>query len=288
MKKAGLILSLSMILILLQASVCFAGTLKIDKTYPKDGTGGYQPLNMCVTLYFNQDVALEKNQSANNKCFKIVDEKGKAQDITVLYHPEETGKVMVLLKNPLKENSSYKFTVAKGFQSSEGELLPATHVVDFKTRDTSNDTKVYMVLTLIMFGGMMFFTMKSAKKQAEKEEVAKKGSEKVNPYKVAKETGKPVEEIVEKDQRRKAKEQQKRQKDSSRRAGGASKDQDTGKIDDGNYRVKGKKPISAGGSTYITGRKAKAQAEAAKKAAARAAGTTNPKGRGSKKGGKKR
>lgn len=52
---------------------------------------------------------------------------------------------------------------------------------------------------------MIFFTSRSAKKAAEKEQEKKGKPETVNPYKEAKRTGKSVEEIVEKDQKRKAK-----------------------------------------------------------------------------------
>ena len=58
----------------------------------------------------------------------------------------------------------------------------------------------------VMIVGMVFFTSRSAKKEAEKQRQESKKSETVNPYKEAKKTGKSVEEIVRKDAARKAKE----------------------------------------------------------------------------------
>ena len=52
---------------------------------------------------------------------------------------------------------------------------------------------------------MVFFTVRSTKKAQEKENEEKKKTEGVNPYKEAKRTGKSVEEIVAKDNRKKKK-----------------------------------------------------------------------------------
>jgi hypothetical protein len=52
---------------------------------------------------------------------------------------------------------------------------------------------------------MIFFSMRSAKKAMEKENDQKQKKDTVNPYKEAKRTGKSVEEIVEKDKKKKAK-----------------------------------------------------------------------------------
>ncbi len=286
MRKIGQILSLAVMLVIMQASLCFGGTgLIIEDTYPKDGSGGFQPANMGVTLYFNQDVASETNRAENDKLFKIVDQEGVAQPFMVLYHPEEEGKVMVLLKETLKVNSDYKFTISPGFTATSGDVLEKEMVISFKTRDTSNDTTVYMILTAIMFAGIMIFSMRSAKKEAEKQAAAKKGPEKVNPYKVSKETGKPVHEVVEKDKKRKEKEQEKKAREEAKKQSRASNThKNTAENSNGNYRVKAASPASRVGSTYVAAKKAKAEAQRAK---SRAAGTTNPKGGSGKRNAKR-
>ena len=60
-------------------------------------------------------------------------------------------------------------------------------------------------MMIVMIVGMIFFSMRSAKKAMEKENDQKQKKDTVNPYKEAKRTGKSVEEIVEKDKKKKAK-----------------------------------------------------------------------------------
>ena len=96
--------------------------------------------------------------------------------------------------------------------------------------------------------GMIFYTTRATKKAMEKENQAKGKSETVNPYKEAKRTGKSVEEIVAKDQQRKAKEAAAREKQRAREAEiEATLEEEPVSS---NKRVSGPKPISAAGSTY--------------------------------------
>ncbi|MEG1584536.1 MAG: hypothetical protein RR361_05750, partial [Anaerovorax sp.] len=105
----------------------------------------------------------------------------------------------------------------------------------------------------------------------------------------AKETGKPVEEVMA----QLAKEKAKAEAKAKRRSGGNGSneeddDEDEEVVVSNNKRVKGPRPISAGGSTYVTGRKAaaeKAKLEAERKALAK---NTNPKNATGKKKNKKK
>ena len=105
-----------------------------------------------------------------------------------------------------------------------------------------------------------------AKKQAE---AMREKESKVNPYKEAKKTGKSVEAIVEQDQKDKAKAAAKAAKKAAKEA----EEEYNFDFDDfdfeeeGVYKVKAPRPIAAGGSTYITGRKAEAEKRAAELAA---------------------
>jgi hypothetical protein len=131
-----------------------------------------------------------------------------------------------------------------------------------------------MVLMVAAMIGMTFISnRRKAKAQAEAANVKA-----VNPYKLAKEKNITVDEaiaIVEKDK-------QKREK--RLKAAGidpASLPAPKEEAPKGK-RVKGPRPVSAGGSSYKTGRKAEAERKAKAAAAKRAMGTTNPK---HKKGG---
>lgn len=284
MRRIGAIFSLSLLILLFTATFCFAGTLELVSSYPEDGGKGLQPVNCGVKLWFNEAVLSEENQAANEKCFQITDAKGKVLDSSVYYTPKEENLVLVLLDGTLKENSEYKLTVSEEFIAADGDSLAAPIEISFKTRDTSNDTKINMLMMVVMFGIIFFISSRAIKKQAANQ--AKEKEEKVDVYKLAKETGKPVEEIVEKIQKEKEKREAAAKKQSQQKQRQEKKDE-TAPAKDGNKRVRGPKPISAAGSTYITGRKAKAE-EAARLAAERAAKAAANKKKGSKQQQKKK
>jgi len=125
------------------------------------------------------------------------------------------------------------------------------------------------------------------KKQMAKAQEESAKEQKVNPYKVSKETGKSVQEVVEKDlkeKEKKARKENKKQGQETQSAGKTGKPEaEQKKIN--HYKVSAPKPISLAGSTYKTGRKAEAEkkAEAAKKA-----GTTRPKNQSGKAKNKKK
>jgi hypothetical protein len=131
---------------------------------------------------------------------------------------------------------------------------------------------------VIMMVGMVVYSTKSAKKATEKENQAKGKSETVNPYKEAKRTGKSVEEIVAKDQQRKAKEAAAREKARAKEAeflaSLEAKDNKEEVVTSSGKKVAGPRPISAAGSTYKI-KVVKTQPEHKK-------GSTNPKGQSGK------
>jgi homospermidine synthase len=137
-----------------------------------------------------------------------------------------------------------------------------------------------MGLMGVMMVGMIVFTSLSAKRQLKKQEEEEVASSdvKVNPYKVAKVTGKAVEDVVAKTEKEKekarAQAQKKKGKIQSQEKTTVESDTEQGKD---TQRVTGPRPVSATGSTYITGRKEKAEKERELAAAKAAAGTTRPK-----------
>jgi len=283
-----IIATISILIVLLQATFCFAGNLEIVNSYPHDGGTGFQPVNLAVKLYFNQDVLNSANQEANKDCFKITGPDNKSQPITVLYVPKEEGLVEVVLKNTLEEDTEYKLTISGEFMASSGDTLGSDQTITFRTRSTKNDMKINMVMMGVMFVGIMFFSSRQMKHQMKKDAEEKEKEEKVNPYKVSKETGKSVQEIVkktEKQKQKKALEEAKRKENLEKEEQNPSHEDER---DNGNKKVKGPRPILAGGSVYLSGRKAKAEKEAKKLAEARAAGTTRPKNQKGKSKNKKK
>ncbi len=277
MRRIGVLLSLVFVMVFMTTSLAFA-TLELESSYPEDGGTDYQSMNFAVKLYFNEDVRAEGNSDAVH----MYDSDKNKVDCRLVYSNKEEGLALVVVNGDLKQNAEYKLVVDDTFQSASGELLGVPKEISFKTRDASKDATINMV----MMGGMMLavivLTTRTMKKDKEKAVKEKKEDNKVNPYKVAKEKGTSVEEVVAKDQKAKdkaaiaaAKEKALKEKEIAKILKEESKGVKYIRSDW--KKVKVPRPISAGGSTYKSGTKAKAEAEAKLAAAKKAAGTTNPK-----------
>jgi len=183
-------------------------------------------------------------------------------------------EIWVLINKDLVSDSEYKLTISGDLKIPNGDTLGKEETIDFKTRNISTDNTVNMVLMGLMMVGMVVISSITMKRNLKKEMEKKGEVEKVNPYKVSKETGKSVEEIVAKAEKEKqrVKEKSAASKNRAHKAGGEKAKSEEKKD---TMRVTGPKPISKAGSTFITGRKAKAEREAARAAARK---NTNPKG----------
>lgn len=279
MKKVGIILSLSLLVFLMSFSTCFAAGLQLVDSYPENGSHNSMLENVVVKLYFNEDVSAEEVQEANKNAFIFTDAEDKNLPLKILY-PKETKEIWVLVEETLVSNTDYKLQISGDLKMANGDTLGQDQLVEFKTRNTSVDSSVNMGLMAVMMVGMIAFTSLSAKRQLKKqeEEAVAEDKMKVNPYKVAKETGKSVEQVVAKTEKEKEKARAQAEKRNKGKAEAKSKEEavtaDPGKD---TKRVTGPKPISESGSTYKTGRREKAEKEREKAAAKAAAGTTRPK-----------
>ena len=285
MKRAGRILSLVIVTIMLCTAVCFAdsaaaGSFNLVEAYPKDGATGTAMVNVGVKLYFDTEFSEEVLKNKNDKAFQLVDPEGKSLPLMVLYVPKEDvkeegvkGIILVLLDNTgdhsdvkVESNTEYTLKISKDLVADNGSTLGTDQSVTFRTMNQQANTLINILMMVVMYGGIM--------KKTAKEEAERAKEEKVNPYKEAKRTGKSVEEIVEKDQRDKAKRAAKRAKMAE-----AAEDDDDYEEDNGNYRVKAPRPISAAGAKYKTGRKALAEAKKAEEEARAARRKAQSKGK---------
>lgn len=295
MKRIGVIVCLIIMAISMLAPACFAANdkaagipgesnFKIVSSTPENGAKGVSVENLSVKIYFNTDMMPTKNiRKANLKQFKLVDEKGKKIPVKVYYSHKEEGLLMVVsdtINNDItiKGDTEYTLKIGKDLQSADGTRLGKKESITFKTLDQSKSTTVYMVMMGVMIVGMVFFTSRSAKKEAEKKKQTSGRHETVNPYKEAKRTGKSVEEIVKKDEERKAKEAAALAK--QREADAELEESMNPKMASvsSNKRVSAPRPISAAGSKYkvkVVKTKPEIKAE-------------NQKKSGKKKGGKKK
>lgn len=267
MKRTGVILCLAALIVMITASVCFgAQSLEITDTYPADGQDNTTIENMCVKIWLNNEMGNEKSEKANEDCFEITDNKGKKVPTRVFYNPEDPKQIMVLADTTknlnIKDNTEYTLTISGDLTDNDGNTLGHEQTVTFKTLNQSQSTQIYMLMMVVMFGGMFFFTSRQMKKQREKEAEGQKVKEEpFNPYKEAKRTGKSVEEVMAAHEKEEAKKAAKEARKAARH--NADEEEEFEEEDNGNFKVKGPRPISAGGSSYITGRKAIAEAKKA-------------------------
>ena len=273
MKRISRILVMIMMIAMLATGLCFAagteGGLVLEDTYPKEDSKGAAIENFDVKLYFNNEMSKEALGNTNDDCFQLIDQDGNVLPIKVLYSPKETGVVMVLF-DPDVENlnadgkqitiqgdAEYTLKISGDLKDDEGNTLGKARTIKFTTINQKRNSMVSMLLMVVLYAGIIGFSMRNAKKSAEKQSKEAK----VNPYKEAKKTGKSVEEIVEKDQKRKEKLAKKAEEDED-----DDDDDDEDYLEEGHYRVKTRRTVASGGSSYITGRKAEAEARAEREA----------------------
>jgi hypothetical protein len=271
----------------LSTAPCFAAGLSLVNNYPEEGSRSSPPVNLGIKLFFNQDVSAKEFRGQNEACFKLSDEEGQSVPLRVLYTDADPNYILVIAEPEdaqigLGSDREYRFEISPELQAADGSVLETPELITFRTRDTSMDMKINMAFMGVMFVGMLVFSTLSMRRQMRKTAEASGDKQKVNPYKVAKETGKSVTEIVAKEERKKQKAAKKVQANTSPPGKGtAAKEAASEGAASARgrrvKRVKGPRPIAAAGSAYRTGRKAAAEKKAREEAAQRARGTTRPR-----------
>ena len=254
---------------ILNAGAVFGdGGFEMVESYPEDGAKNAAVENLGVKITFSKPIDSKANHEANAKCFTLTGPDGKTLPTKVYYNPKDSTQLLVLYDTtetgPLtaKNSEHYKVKISGNFVDNEGTSLGKDVNIEFDTINQSFNTKVYMVIMLLMMAGMAFFTTRQAQKKMN-ESAAQGGrgqkDEAFNPYKEAKRTGKSVAEVMAIHEKEVAKAEAKAKKNARIYDEEDFEDEEE---DNGNFKVKGPRPISAGGSSYITGRKALAEAKA--------------------------
>ena len=273
MKRIGALVCLMIMMVSVLAPASFANEekkadaasegFKIESSTPENGAKGVSVENLSVKIYFSKEVLPESSdvKKANAKQFKLTDADGNEIPIKVYYsHKEQKDGLLMVVSDvvdsdiQIQGNTDYILKIGEDLQATDGTTLGTEQTIEFKTLDKSKSTTVYTIMMVVMIAGMIFFSSRSAKKAAEKESDSKgKKPQTVNPYKEAKRTGKSVEEIVAKDQHKKAKQAEALAKQKAKEAeleaeleaeaAARSKAAST-------KRVSAPKPISAAGSDY--------------------------------------
>lgn len=271
MKKFGAVLSIVLLVVMMSVSTSFAGeSLKIVESYPKDGAKNTTIENMCIKLTFNNDMGDKASQNANQDKFSIADSEGKKIPIRVFYDEKDSKKVMVLAdaiaigndKNlSIKDNTEYTLTISGDLTDAEGNTLGSDQKVTLKTINQKFNTMVYMVMMVVMFGGMFFFSTRQMKKKEEKEKEEVVKEEAFNPYKEAKKTGKPLQQVIEEHEKEVAKKEAKAAKKAAKQA--LEEDYDDYEEENTNYKVKYRRSAAAAGSTTVMKMREEAEARRA-------------------------
>ena len=289
MRRLGIIAFIAALTLLMITAVSFAGSLEIEESYPSDGATGIMPINVAIKVWFDQDVFKGEAIGISNEYFRVTDEEGEEQEITVVHDPGNRNMVLIVMNNDLADNTEYTLTISDRFTSERGDSLGNPVSIRFTTQDMGNVFRTSMIMMFGMFIVILIFSSRQTKKDAQKEEEAKDKKRKVNPYKVSKRTGKSVDEIVKKTEKEKQKRAEEEAKHGKRKPSKGKKVKRLDYVEEepesANIRVRGPSPIADGGSDYKSGKRAKAEKEAAKK---KASGTTRPKNQSAKKRNKKR
>jgi preprotein translocase subunit YajC len=261
MRRKGLTAILALMMIVMSAAACFAGTgdsLKLVSSYPKDGQKNTSIENLGVKLRFNNSISSKKAQKNNKKCVRILNKNGKAIPIKVLTRKGSSGTLLVLGDSTKKNfkvdnNAKYTLVIDKDFVDDEGNTLGEDTTVEFQTFNQRLNTTVNMILMFAMFGGITFLTIRQQNQQnAEKEASGEKKEAPFNPYREAKKTGKSVEEVIEEEKKRREKLERKAARKKQKKP--EDEDLDIAALLPYVYKVHEPKPISEAGSTFKSGR----------------------------------
>lgn len=289
MKKLTRILCLAVLAVLLMTTVSFgAEDFRIVSTYPADGAKNTTKDNMCVKVVFNTAVGNADSKRLNKNRFRIKDKKGTTYPTRIYYSDKNPKYALIVIdttkvksstssskkkgKKTIQDDTAYICTIDKDFVDNNGTKLgnDPKRIINFRTMNQSRNTRIYMVMMVLMMVGMFVFSAYQMRQQTQEKQKEKDEEEEssFNPYKVAKRTGKTVDEVIAEHNEEVEK---RKEKEARRRKRHAAELED---LSDPHrhglaYRVSRPHRISEAGSTYKTGRKAlyekqKAEAEKAK------------------------
>ena len=281
MKRGTLIAILTAIMIMACSAFSFAaGGLELVSSYPEDGQKNTSMENLGVKLTFSNPINSEEAKKIDESKFSIVDEDGEKVPVKVLFSDKNDGLVLVVADIDkgfiAKNNCDYTLTVDAGLVDNEGNELAQAQTVTFKTYNQRVNNMVNMAMMFIMFGGIMFLTMRQ-NKQKEEDEQAKKEEPKeaFNPYREAKRTGKTVEEVMAEQARKEEKEAKKKaRKKKNDDTPAEKKIENCAQYLNNVYHVHAPAPINKADrsiNALIAMRREEARAEKAEKAAKEAA-----------------
>ncbi len=281
MKRSTLIALLAAVMVMAGSVFSFAADgLTLVSSYPEDGQTNTSMENLGVKLTFSNPINSDEARKIDESKFSIVDEEGEKVPVKVLFSDKNDGLVLVVADVDegfiAKNNCEYTLTIDAGLVDNDGNELANAQTVSFRTYNQRVNNMVNMAMMFIMFGGIMFLTMRQNKqKEEEAQDKKEEPKEAFNPYREAKRTGKSVEEV-------KAEQAKKEEKEAKRKARKKKKDEAPAEKKIENcaqylnnvYHVHAPAPVNKADrsmNALIAMRKEEARAEKAEKAAREAA-----------------
>ncbi len=281
MKRSTLIALLAAVMVMAGSVFSFAADgLTLVSSYPEDGQKNTSMENLGVKLTFSNPINSDEAKKIDESKFSIVDEEGEKVPVKVLFSDKNDGLVLVVADVDegfiAKNNCEYTLTIDAGLVDNDGNELAKAQTVSFRTYNQRVNNMVNMAMMFIMFGGIMFLTMRQNKqKEEEAQDKKEEPKEAFNPYREAKRTGKSVEEV-------KAEQAKKEEKEAKRKARKKKKDEAPAEKKIENcaqylnnvYHVHAPAPVNKADrsmNALIAMRKEEARAEKAEKAAREAA-----------------
>ena len=281
MKRSTLIALLAAVMVMAGSVFSFAADgLTLVSSYPEDGQTNTSMENLGVKLTFSNPINSNEAKKIDESKFSIVDEEGEKVPVKVLFSDKNDGLVLVVADVDegfiAKNNCEYTLTIDAGLVDNDGNELANAQTVSFRTYNQRVNNMVNMAMMFIMFGGIMFLTMRQNKqKEEEAQDKKEEPKEAFNPYREAKRTGKSVEEV-------KAEQAKKEEKEAKRKARKKKKDEAPAEKKIENcaqylnnvYHVHAPAPVNKADrsmNALIAMRKEEARAEKAEKAAREAA-----------------
>jgi len=217
MKKVSLIAVLTSLMILAASAFSFAaGELTLVSSYPEDGQKNTSMENLGVKLKFSGPINSKEAKATDADKFAIYDEDGKVVPTKILFSDKNDGLVLVLADPDegftAKNNSEYRLVIDEGVADNDGNVLAEEQTVTFKTYNQRVNNIVNMAMMFIMFGGIMFISVRQQNNQKEEEESKKDVPKEAafNPYKEAKKSGKSLEEVKAEQAKKEEKEAKKK------------------------------------------------------------------------------
>jgi hypothetical protein len=289
------------------AAPAFAAGGTLEFTSESEGKNNIPIDNVGIKLIFNGDVTSGAVWGANQNAFSLKgfipdpedESKTEVVNIPVVALPgqkeNEENYILVLAEpEPIKEGypgqltqkTDYELTVSGGIASADGKQLGEDRVVKFQTMDVAANSKLSMVVMVLMMVAViaLMVVTNGRKMKAEAEAAALM---KANPYRIAKERKITVDEAKELIEKAKEKNKKQLEKVGGKAPvpeppkGAAPRLESRAKKKKPTHRVAGPKSALAAGSKYAAEHKAEAEKKRKAAAAKKAARARQQQGSGS-------